>query len=178
MELVQTSVLMAEESPTLAQQAAQGDSAAFSVLVRRCEGLLFSIAASYFSQPGDRADAVQEALLRAWRKISSLRQPQYFQTWLVRILINECKSMCRRRQDLPLPDALPVYQESGPALDIRIALASLDRKTRLAATLYYFGQYSVSEISSLLRVPAGTVKSRLHRARIQLKEELKDYDER
>ena len=172
----------AAQPESLVQQAAHGNVEAFGVLVRENEQLLFSVAAACFQDPGDRADAVQEALLTAWHRIGTLREEPFFRTWLVRILINRCKSILRKKRPLPLEEGQAARlagpsADAGPRLDVHRALARLDEKTRLAAVLYYMEGCSLSETAGILRIPEGTAKSRLYRARQQLKRELKEYDE-
>ena len=127
---------------SLVQQAAHGSAEASGALVRENEQLLFSVAAAYFQDPGERADAVQEALLTAWHRIDTLREGAFFRTWLVRILINRCKSILRKKRPLPLEEEQAArlagpFADAGPRLDVHRALALLDEKTRLAAVLYY-----------------------------------------
>ena len=82
------------------------DKQTFSDEVRRMERSLYRVAMSYTGNAPDAADAVQEALLRAWNRRGTLRDEQYFGTWLMRILINESKTLLRRRRRV-LPMAQP-----------------------------------------------------------------------
>ena len=119
--------------------------------------------------------AVQEALLRAWVKRRTLRQEQYFKTWLTRILIRVCVDMQRRKKRMIVSDTLP--EQAAPAPPdplLREAIEQLEPALRTAVVLYYLEGYDIRETASLLRVPQGTVKSRLSRARRQLKNLLKE----
>lgn len=138
--------------------------------VRACERRLYRVARTMLPQECDCEDAVQEALLRAWDKLDTLRQEAYFETWLVRILINQCKTFYRRR--LPEPaelagDIPQPRQGDTPLLD---ALTALPRKQRVTLELHYIEGYSVAEVARILRVPEGTVKWRMKRGRDQLRE--------
>ncbi len=148
------------------QQFAEEITAMQDVLYRVSYGLLLNRA--------DCADAVQEALLRAWEKRHTLREEGYFRTWVIRILINECYTLMRRRKrTLPL-EALPepiAPPDSGDP-DLHDAIARLDAKLRLPVVLHYMEGYSVSEIADMLRVPGGTIKTRLSKARKLLKAQL------
>lgn len=142
----------------------------FSQRVLCSRDKLFRIAYSILHDEQDCADALQEALLRAWKNLSRLREEQYFDTWLVRILINECKRLCRSRR---------VFAPSAPALPpedtgLHDALAALDAKYRLPVTLHYLEGYSLQEIAWMLQIPTGTVKSRMHAGRTRLKALLKE----
>ena len=149
------------------------DKQTFSDEVRRMERSLYRVAMSYTGNAPDAADAVQEALLRAWRRRDTLRDERYFDTWLMRVLINESKTLLRRRRRI-LPMAQP--PESGsdepPGADAALqeALFSLPPKYRVPLTLTCLDGYTMREAARMLGVPEGTVKARVHRARQQLKE--------
>lgn len=144
----------------------------FAQRVRRAEDKLFRVSYAILGNTADCEDALQEALLKAWRKIDSLREERYFETWLMRILIHECYALMRKHKAPPVQ--LPVATENPGLHD---ALRALDNKFRLPITLYYVEGYSVGEISAMLRVPEGTIKSRLHRGRRALKALLEEVDE-
>ena len=140
--------------------------------VRACERRLYRVARTMLPQECDCEDAVQEALLRAWDRRETLRQEAYFDTWLIRILINQCKTFYRRRPPEPaeLTEDIPqVTSEETPLLE---ALMALPRKERVALELHYIEGYSVAETARILRLPEGTVKWRLKRGRELLKQSL------
>lgn len=140
--------------------------------VRACERRLYRVARTMLPQECDCEDAVQEALLRAWDRRETLRQEAYFDTWLIRILINQCKTFYRRRPPEPaeLTEDIPqVTSEETPLLE---ALMALPRKQRVALELHYIEGYSVAETARILRLPEGTVKWRLKRGRELLKQSL------
>ena len=153
------------------------DKADFTSRVLSAENSLYRIAKCVLIHDADCEDAVQETILRAWEKRDTLRQPEYFKTWLTRILINECNRLARKRPDtvdietcgtLAAPDGGKVDME------LRESLLGLPRKLRTAVVLYYIEGYSVQETARLTRVPEGTVKSRLSRARSLLWASLSD----
>ena len=147
------------------------DAATFAAEAMRLERLMYRVSYSYLHSDADCADAVQEALLRAWQRRSSLRRPERFQAWLVSILINQCKDMLKRDKRLAfvalesVPEPMAPEDEQGA---VRTAVRALPPDLRSAVTLYYQNGYSVPEIAAMLGVPEGTVKSRLHRARRRL----------
>ncbi len=146
------------------------DVALFTDQVRDRERSLYRIAYSYLHNDADAADAVQDALLRAWEKRNTLRQPQYFGSWLTRILINRCKQMLRqRRPQYPLQEQHAVTDEGGvDDLALAAALDQMDPKYRIPLLLFHLEGFSVKEVAAILRLPQNTVKSRLARARQKL----------
>ena len=140
--------------------------------VRGCERRLYRVARTLLSRDTDCEDAVQEALLRAWARRSSLREEAYFETWLIRILINECKNIYRRnpQAEAELPQNLSeAAYETSPLFD---ALQALPQKLRITLELHYIEGYKTREIAKLLNLPESTVKWRLAKARRILKDEL------
>lgn len=132
--------------------------------------VLYRVAWSQLRQEADREDAVQETIRRAWEKRDRLRDERYMQTWVVRILLNVCDTQRRKNaRMLPqehIPAASRVDGRDTPLLD---ALFTLEEKFRLPLQLRYVEGYSVAEVARMLRLPEGTVKSRLSRGRSKLK---------
>lgn len=154
------------------------DASAFTEEVRARERSLYRIAYSYLTNDADAADAVQDALLKAWEKRHTLRQPQYFGTWLTRILINSCKQQLRRRKpQTELVETSAVAEENYVEnLALKMALDQLDLNHRMPLLLYHMDGYSVKDIARILRLPQGTITSRLARARQKLKKELDEEE--
>jgi len=146
------------------------DKQTFAEQVTNMERSLYRVARSYLTADADCADAVQEALLRAWAARDTLREPRYFRTWLTRILINECKTALRKRARVQLidPAALPEPPPQITPVPLADALNALAPRDRAPLVLHYLEGYSVQETARLLNVPQGTVKCRLHRARKRL----------
>jgi len=121
----------------------------------------------------DCADAVQEAIFKAFVKLDSLREEKYFKTWLCRILIRECYKIAGalKRQQPALDDYTEPYYYNEE-IGLYDAIMQLNPKHRLAVTLHYIEGFSVAEIAKILKIPQGTVKSRLSKARAMLKFEL------
>ena len=145
------------------------DAIQFEDAVRRHQGLLYHIAYTMLRSPQDCADAVQEALMLAWRHRGSLRDEGAFRPWLSRILVNVCKSALRARKRLPttdLGDAPDTAQADDQAL--HDAIQALPTDLRVPVVLFYLEGFSIRETANALRIPSGTVKSRLSRARGRL----------
>jgi len=156
------------------------DKAAFTEAVLHAEPMLYRVARTMLWDEAICADAAQQAILRAWECLPSLRKPQYFRTWLTRILINECTTLLRQQQRfapydpdkveaIPAPVAdNPSDRYSDPYSDLYAALCALDEKYRLPVVLHYWEGFKTREIADLLSVPEGTIKTRLKTARKQL----------
>lgn len=161
----------------LVKQAQQGDAAAFGELVRIYQDSFYRIARSRLSNDEDTADAIQEALLSGWEKLPTLREPKYFKTWMIRILINKCNEIFRKNQPAESLEHVPeAYTEnSEDNLMFKAMLENLSDKNRLVMALYYGDDYSVREISQILEISEDTVKQRLVRGR---KEAFRFYEEK
>lgn len=140
---------------------------------------LFYFAYSILRSVPESEDAVSSAIIKAHTHIDSLRNRNAFKPWLFRIVRNECYATAKlRKRTVPIADEMPYqYQhEHGTEyrVDVENALARLPQEQREAVTLYYVCNHSVNEIAKILEVPSGTVKSRLSRARAELKRLLGD----
>ena len=150
----------------------------FQERVRFCRQRLYGMAYMLLGTQADCEDAVQEALMKAWRKLASLREEQYFETWLMRIVINECRSLQRshaRRRETPLELCVAALPAS-PEPELYMALKSLPEKYSVALTLKYINGYTMEEMAKILHLPRGTVASRVNRAKMLLRKELGEED--
>jgi len=132
---------------------------------------LYRVSYSQLSQKCDRDDAVQECLLKAWNKRDQLKDERFMQTWVIRILLNECHNIRKKRNREPaLGQVLNPVAPADSDYELHDALLKLDDSLRLPILLHYIEGYSVKEIAQILRLPQGTVKSRMSRARQKLRE--------
>ncbi len=148
----------------------------FASRVTSAQGRLYRISRGYLRNENDCLDAISEAILKAWQKRSTLCKEEYFDTWLTRILIRECVNI-QRRQKRTLPMETP--PEPPPPADnedLRLALDALPQKLRAVTVMHYMEGLDIREIADALRVPRGTVSSRLHDARVRLRSLLKEDD--
>lgn len=157
----------------LVEQAARGDHDAFSTLAGAAIVRLDQAARLIVRDPELARDAVQDALLRAWRDLPGLREPDRFDAWLHRLTVNACLDQVRRRRRRPIEVELsPIHapsiaDQSGRVADIDLVdrvLRRLDANGRAIVVLHYFLGMPLTDVAAALRIPAGTVKSRLHRA--------------
>ena len=140
--------------------------------VRDMERRLYRVSRTMLRRNADCEDAVQETLLKAWAGLETLKEEKYFETWLIRILINECKTIWRKRPSMEteLPDNLNIAQSES--YNLFEALMALPKKHRITLELHYIEGYKTREIAGLLGIPESTVKWRLAQGRKTLKREL------
>ena len=180
------------DEQTLVQRAAEGDSAAFETLVERYQQQVYNLALRMVSSHADAQDLAQEAFIRAWRALPSFHRTAQFSTWLYRLTSNICIDFLRAQKrrkvvsltmlqddedkqwELPDGDPLPeqrmIDREEREALSR--AFQALDPDYRQVLTLRIVNGCSYQEIGEILNLPEGTVKSRLSRARDQLRKKM------
>jgi RNA polymerase sigma-70 factor, ECF subfamily len=173
---------MLEDLPddALLARHADGDKAAFGVLVTRHRDRAWAVALRTTGNPNDAADAVQDAFVKAYRTVGSFRGDALFTTWLHRIVVNACLDQMRKTRARPTSpldeDTAAVADPADPigrtelGHDVVSALSRISVDQRTAIVLVDVEGYSVQEAASILGVPEGTVKSRCHRGRVQLAE--------
>lgn len=147
--------------------------AEFARRVVAMQDTLYRVSTTILPQLCDREDAVQSAVEKALRSRERLRDPNALSPWLTRILVNECYAILRRRKRETLMDDLPERETAPDARpDIYQLFTSLEEKYRLPMLLYYVEGYSVAETAQAMRLSQGTVKSRLYRGRMLLRDTL------
>jgi RNA polymerase sigma-70 factor (ECF subfamily) len=154
-----------------------GDTDAFTTLVRRHQDRLWAVALRTLGDRDEAADALQDALLSAYRSAGTYRGDARVTTWLHRVVVNACLDRVRRnkaRPTVPMPDdggpvdPRDVLGDRETALEIEAALAMLPEEQRAALVLVDVHGMPVDDVAAVLGVPAGTVKSRCSRGRARL----------
>ena len=141
-------------------------------LIIDSEETMYHIAKSLLYNDEDCADAIQEAIVKAFSKLHTLKDDSYARTWLIRIVMNECYTIMRREKKII---SLEEYQMDGQAAeqkdysDLYEAIFKLPEQMKLCVTLYYMEGYSVKEVAALLDTTESAVKNRLAKARGKLK---------
>jgi RNA polymerase sigma-70 factor (ECF subfamily) len=187
------------EDSELVRLAARGDRAALEQLLRRAQEAAFRFSFMSCGHTEDAEDVMQEALLKTYRYVGTIRDPEAFRTWLFKTVRNACLVKRRRRVDEPrhhqsIEQSTPSPDGRTTALDVadhamrpdeaainrwlgsrlRAALATLPPLYRVIVFLREMEGLSTREVASVLRISEDNVKTRLHRARTLLRAQLKD----
>lgn len=163
----------------IVKKAIKGNTQALESLLLLEQKMLYYKALSYVSTKEDVLDAIQETSYNALLSIHQLRNPEYFSTWLCRILIRECYKLLREQKKMiPYEDEVLLKKlESKDDKEIetsyvREALSKLDTSYQTSIILFYYHDLSIKDISEIMEKPVGTIKTHLRRARKKLKIEL------
>ncbi|ACK97260.1 sigma-70 family RNA polymerase sigma factor [Bacillus thuringiensis] len=156
--------------------AKKGDHEAFITLIHTEKVKMYRIAKAMLRDETNIEDAIQTTILKAYENIKKLKKEEFFQTWLIRILMNECNNIIRAYKNVIVTEendynmsACDQYED----IDLYNAIQSLHEELRAVTVLYYYEDMNQDSIAKLLEIPKGTVKSRLSRAREQLQKRLK-----
>ncbi|HTI29998.1 MAG TPA: RNA polymerase sigma factor [Methylomirabilota bacterium] len=158
-------------SANLVQQAQSGDHAAFETIITAAYDRLFGIAYRILRDREAAEDATQDAIVRCWRDLRGLREPDRFEAWLHRLLVNACRDLARRTRRRP-EEVYDYPTEPVAAGDdfarladhdeLERAFSRLPTDQRIALVMTHYVGYSAAELATILGIPAGTVSSRLH----------------
>jgi RNA polymerase sigma-70 factor (ECF subfamily) len=165
----------------LVEQARTGDREAFAVLVHQVSDGLYAVAQRILRDPGLAEDALQNALVLAWRQLPHLREPDRFEAWIHRILVHACYDESKRARTwnanvriLPM-DGPSTPDGSGTVADrdeLERAFRRLPIDQRSVFVLHHYLGLPLVEIAAMLEIPAGTARSRLHYAMLGLRDAL------
>lgn len=161
----------------LAKLSKKGNKEAFSKLIKIYEKDLYRVAIAILKNDNDALDGMQDSILKAFQSVEKLKKPEYFKTWLIKILINSCNAIInRKRKIVSYEDYIgrTCEEEGFRKVDIKTVVDKLDYDLRILIVLYYYEDMPLKNISEVLNIPEGTVKSRLSKARGYLKEYLSD----
>ena len=152
------------------------DKVTFGKLVLESEVQLYRIAKAILQRDEDCADAAQEAVTRAFENLGALKNDAYAKTWLIRILINECYRLAKRRaREMSVPEVrYTAGVEDRDYSGLYAALSALEPEFRVVLELHYMEGFQIQEIAGILKVAEGTVKSRMHRGREKMKKLLSE----
>lgn len=151
--------------------AKKGDKEAFGRLIEYNKVSMYRVALSMVKKKEDIEDAIQNSITKAYQEIIYLRKDEYFKTWLIRILINECKAILKSNSRIAHIEELKCEIETVQDfsnIEVTYAINSLEDELRIVTTLFYFEDIPQKAIARILDIPEGTVKSRLSRARSRL----------
>lgn len=142
-------------------------------IILSSEKQMYATAWAILGNEQDCADAIQEAIVKSFTKYQTLRDDTYAKTWLIRILLNECYSICRKKKRVMPLENLEIATEGDDRKDyseLYAAVNALKDELRLPVLLYYMEDFSVKEVAKILRISEGAVQKRLARARKKLQQ--------
>jgi RNA polymerase sigma-70 factor (ECF subfamily) len=181
-----------DQDPALVERARAGDIAAFEVLVRRYQGWVFTLAVRMLGDRAEAEDMAQEIFLKAYRGLKRFRGASRFSTWLYAIASHQCLNQLEARRRRPragnhsnhiqtgAPTAVDRLSDQAPLADallermdrariVQAELANLTAEHRIILVLRDIQGLSYEEIAQTLQLELGTVRSRLHRARTEMR---------
>lgn len=161
-------------------KAKNGDNEAFLELINENKLNIYRVARGILRNEHDIEDAIQNTIIKAYEKINTLKKNEFFRTWLVRILINECNEIIRKNKrivSINESNHEEKYNDYYENIDLTNAINSLSEELRVTTVLFYFEDMSIKDIALILNIPNGTVRSRLSRARKILREIIGDDEE-
>ncbi|PEI93153.1 RNA polymerase [Bacillus pseudomycoides] len=171
----------------LVKKARKGDDAAFEQLIRLYQDQLYRTAYLYVRNKEDALDIVQETVYKAYLSIEQLKKPNYFLTWLTRILIHNAYQLLGEKKKVTkiedgreadtsggMPNKLHQIEQN---IDLQEAIQRLDENYQTVIISYYYYDLPIHQIAWQMNIPEGTVKTYLHRARKSLKKLLGGSDE-
>lgn len=170
---------MTEEK--LAKKAIHGNMNAYAELIQLYKNELYRIAFMHTKNEEDALDIVSDSIAKGYENIHKLREPAYFKTWLIRVLLNTVHDYFRKNQpstewelleNIPLES--PAHTSIEEKMDLYDAIDSLPEKYKSVIILKYYNELKISEISNVLAMPEGTIKANLHHAKSVLKNYLKE----
>lgn len=156
----------------LVKQAKRGNKEAFSELIQMNKVNMYKVARAILYNDEDVSDAIQDTILTCWEKLDTLKNNEYFKTWMTRILINNCNKIINTNtKELPhsFTDELVINDSGLDNAEWKNSLEYMEEKYRIMIILYYVQGYKIREIAKILDLKETTVKDRLKKAREQYK---------
>lgn len=166
---------------SLVAAARAGDESAFDALVGPLIEPAFKLAAIMLRDPNEAWDAVQEATIKAWKRLGSLRDETAVRQWFFAVVANQCRSMRRGRWFSVLRvEAIPPKRDAGIAteesMDLERMLAGLPQTDRAVLFLYFYMDLPLREVARVLGISSQAAKSRVHRAVMRLRLEMLEVE--
>ena len=143
---------------------------------------MYKTAIAILKNEDNANDAIQEALFSAYQNYYNLREKKFFTTWIIRILINKCYDIINKNKKVSYIDDSITHNTMGEKDTYNVenslewVLQKIDKDLKEIIVLYYYDDLPINEISDILDIPKGTVKSRLSRAREQIKQIIKEKE--
>ncbi|WP_433556297.1 RNA polymerase sigma factor [Pseudonocardia xinjiangensis] len=173
------------DEPTLVVRAQEGDVRSFEILARRHQAALYRLAVRVLGDPGEAEDALQEALLDAWRRIGRFRGDSAFSTWMYRVVTNRCMSVLRTRRPVPvdrLDESAAASDSPERSVEVDAGMAALGEalrglrdELRVCWVLRELEGLGYTDIAHITGASEDAVRGRIHRARVQLAEVMRPW---
>jgi len=166
----------------MVMKAIHNDEKSFCQLINQNKEQIYKIAYSYVNNKEDALDIVQDAVTKAYVSIANLKEPEFFNTWLIRIVINCAINHLNKSKKIIYVDEYNFSDVNNDlknvedVIDLNKALDELDVKYKTVVILKYFEDKTLEEISNILNLPLSTVKTHLYRALQKLKINLKEEE--
>ncbi|MDU5262386.1 MAG: sigma-70 family RNA polymerase sigma factor [Clostridium celatum] len=159
-------------------RAKKGNKEAFINLIEENLISMYRVAKGILLSQEDIDDAIQNTILLSYKNINTLKKNEFFKTWLIRILINECNKIYNfNKKYIDFNEIKENYtNDEYENFDLKRAIQGLSEDLRLPIVLFYFEDMQISEIADLMNIPIGTVKSRLSRAKIKIAQFVKEEE--
>ena len=160
----------------LIEKARKKDEEAFDELILSVQKEMYLIAKTKLQNEDDIADAIQETIISCYKNLPKLRETTLFKTWLIKILLNECNKIYKKKrknnisfEDNEVEKYLKMDDNSINNVAFDILIRNLKDDEKLILTLYYYLEYSTKEISKILKINEGTIRSKISRAKEKLR---------
>ena len=162
----------------LVEKAKNKDKNAFSELIINIKKELYLVAKLKLKNEDDISDAIQETLLKSYKNIRKLRKNNMFRTWIIKILINECNNIYKRKrnnivsyEEKEMENYIATDTENDN-MEFDVLIRNLNYEEKMILTLYYYSKYTVKEISEIVKTNENTIKSKMVRARNKIRKQI------
>ncbi len=161
----------------LVKAAMNGDKEAFAQIIESLKIDLYKIAKVRLKDEEDILDAIQDTIVSSYKSIKKLTNPEKFKKWIIKILINKCNNIYLQRKEKSIPfdevsENLIQNENDYNNLEMEDVLKCLTEEEKMIITLYYLEDYKSKEISWILDMNENTVKTKISRAKLKLKQKL------
>ncbi|MGL4449837.1 MAG: sigma-70 family RNA polymerase sigma factor [Sarcina sp.] len=163
-----------KKEKSIEEKAVQGDKEAFVYLINENRLNLYKVSKGFLKEAMDIEDAISETIVKAYKNIKTLKNPEYFKTWIIRILINECKRIIKKNKKVVrIEEKEEGIEDDYEDVDLTKAIDSLEDDLKEVIILTYYKEMTGEEIGRCLNLNHNTVRTRIYRAKKKLYEMLK-----
>ena len=162
----------------LVKRAKNKDEEAFDELFLKIKEEMYLIAKARLHSDDDIADAIQETILLCFKNIQKLKDDKFFKTWVIKILINECNKIHRKKrkynisfEDKEIEKYIKIEEIYEEKIGFDVLIRNLEAEEKLILTLYYCSGYTTKEIGHILKKNEGTIRSKISRSKEKLKKQ-------